>query len=114
MGAAATGRARPPRPHQTAAGPGGVSSGHGHVPSTARLICTRHAGTEHAGTLTTSHPGHFAPALAFITEAAARRYAFRPAELPECDAYEQVALCSRLLALEALWDASRVRSRWVD
>ena len=48
----------------------------------------------------------------YIAETLRRgRAPFAPSELPECDAFERVALCSRLLRLEALCDARAVGER---
>ena len=63
------------------------------------LVCSKQNGS-----LTTKHASRFHDALAFIADAARTGTAFRPADLPGSDAFEQVALCSRLLSLQALVD----------
>ena len=65
-----------------------------------KLVCTKSGGS-----MTTSHDERLADALSFMADAARRGAAFKPTQLPACDAFEQVALCSRLLALDALCPA---------
>ena len=64
-------------------------------PARVELKCARADGS-----MTTTHAPYFAGALTFM--AARNGVAFAPTDLPESDAHEQVALCSRLLGLGAL------------
>lgn len=67
-----------------------------------QLVCTRSGGT-----LTASFPAQLADALLFLASSCRKGSgAFRPDALPGCDGYEQVALCSRLLAVNVLCDAT--------
>ena len=70
------------------------------VSRAVQLVCTKKGGS-----LTVTFDARFLVPLSFIADSSGSKNkvaAFQPTDLPGCDAFEQVALCSRLLQLQAL------------
>ena len=95
-----------PQVHRPAAHEGEEDpDGEQEVPSAVQLVCSRRDGS-----LTLTLHRKFGRALMFMVDTLKRgRAPFEPSELPGgLDAFEQVALCSRLFGLEALCDARAI------